>query len=179
MFTWGISEHPSFQQEEGSFSIQTQSERYSSFSREQNWTVLLLRRMWREKTEWERAGRNCTTVAESNRFRQREREVVPECGEISLSLNILSVGEESACNARDLGLIPGLGRSPREGKSYPLQYPGLENSRDCIIHGVTKSRTRLSDFHFTWIYLIKTINERIQWPRIFFAWNEWTWRALC
>ena len=78
MFTWGISEHPSFQQEEGSFSIQTQSERYSSFSREQNWTVLLLRRMWREKTEWERAGRNCTTVAESNRFRQREREVVPE-----------------------------------------------------------------------------------------------------
>ena len=45
--------------------------------------------------------------------------------------------------------IPGLGRSPGEGKSYPLQYSGLENSRDCIVHGVSKSRTRLSDFHFT------------------------------
>ena len=58
-----------------------------------------------------------------------------------------SDGKESACNVGDLGSIPGLGRSPREGKSYPLQYPGLENFMDCIIHGVTKSRTRLSDFH--------------------------------
>ena len=48
----------------------------------------------------------------------------------------------------DLGLIPGLGRSPGEGKGYPLQYSGLENSMDCIVHGVAKSRTRLSDFHF-------------------------------
>ena len=47
----------------------------------------------------------------------------------------------------DLGSIPGLGRSPQEGKGYPLQYSGLENSMDCIVHGVTKSRTRLSDFH--------------------------------
>ena len=59
-----------------------------------------------------------------------------------------SAGKESACNAGDLGLIPGLGRSPREGSSYPLQYSGLENSMDCIIHGVAKSWTRLSDFHF-------------------------------
>ena len=43
---------------------------------------------------------------------------------------------------------PGLGRSPGEGKGYPLQYSGLENSMDCIVHGVTKSQTRLSDFHF-------------------------------
>ena len=49
--------------------------------------------------------------------------------------------KESTCNAGDLGLIPGLGRSPREGKSYPLQYSGLENSMDCIVHGVTKSQT--------------------------------------
>ena len=42
----------------------------------------------------------------------------------------------------------GLGRSPGEGNSYPLQYSGLENSMDCIVHGVTKSQTRLSDFHF-------------------------------
>jgi len=57
--------------------------------------------------------------------------------------------KESACNVRDLGLIPGLGRSPGEGKGYPLQYSGLENSMDCIVHGVAKSQTRLSDFHFS------------------------------
>ena len=48
----------------------------------------------------------------------------------------------------DLGLIPELGRYPGQGKGYSLQYSGLENSMDCIVHGVTKSRTRLSDFHF-------------------------------
>ena len=52
-----------------------------------------------------------------------------------------SAGKESACNAGDLGSIPGLGRSPEEGNSYPLQYSGLENSMDCIVHGVTKSWT--------------------------------------
>ena len=66
-----------------------------------------------------------------------------------------SAGNESACNARDLGSIPG------EGKGYPLQYSGLENSMDCIVHGVaysglenpwtvhgvTKSRTQLRDFN--------------------------------
>ena len=41
----------------------------------------------------------------------------------------------------DLGSIPGLGRSPGEGKGYPLQYSGLENSKDCIVHGVARSRT--------------------------------------
>ena len=56
--------------------------------------------------------------------------------------------KEPACNAGDLGSIPGLGRSPGEGKGYPLQYPGLENSMDCIVHGVTKSRAQLSNFHF-------------------------------
>ena len=60
-----------------------------------------------------------------------------------------SVDKESACNAGDLGLIPGSGRSAGEGKGYPLQYSGLENSVDCIVHGLTKSRTRLSDFHFS------------------------------
>ena len=49
---------------------------------------------------------------------------------------------------RDLGSIPGLGTSSGEGNSYPLQYSGLENSMDCIVHGVAKSQTRLSDFHF-------------------------------
>jgi len=50
-------------------------------------------------------------------------------------------GKESACSAGDLGSIPGLGRSPGEGKSYPLQYSGLKNSMDCIVHGVAKSQT--------------------------------------
>ena len=52
-----------------------------------------------------------------------------------------SAGKESACNAGDLGLVPGLGRSPGEGKGYSLQYSGLENSMDCIVHGVMKSWT--------------------------------------
>ena len=55
--------------------------------------------------------------------------------------------KESACNAGDLGSIPGLGRSPGEWKGYPLQYSWLENSMDCIVHGVTKSRTWLNNFH--------------------------------
>ena len=55
-----------------------------------------------------------------------------------------SAGEESACNVGDLGLIPGLGRSPGERKGDPLQYPGL----DYTVHGVTKSWTWLSDFDF-------------------------------
>ena len=46
-----------------------------------------------------------------------------------------SAGKESACNARNLGMIPGMGRSPGEGRRYPLQYSGLENSMDCIVHG--------------------------------------------
>ena len=59
-----------------------------------------------------------------------------------------SAGKEYPCNAEDLGSIPGLGRSPGEGKGYPLQYSCLENSMDCVVHGVTKSQTQLSDFHF-------------------------------
>ena len=61
-----------------------------------------------------------------------------------------SAGKESACSVGDLGLIPGLGRSPGEWRGYPLQYSHLGNSMDCIciVHGVAKNQTRLSDFHF-------------------------------
>ena len=59
-----------------------------------------------------------------------------------------SAGKESAYSAGEWGLIPGLRRSPGEGNSYPFYYSGLENSMDCIVHGVAKSQTRLSDFHF-------------------------------
>ena len=58
------------------------------------------------------------------------------------------VVKKSACNAGDLGSIPGLGRSLGEGKGHPLQYSSLENSMDYAVHGVTKSQTRLSDSHF-------------------------------
>ena len=52
-----------------------------------------------------------------------------------------SGGRESARNEGDLGWIPGLGRSPGEGKGYQLQYSGLENFMDCIVHGFAKSQT--------------------------------------
>ena len=59
-----------------------------------------------------------------------------------------SAGKESAFSVGDLGSIPGLGRAPGEGKGYVRQCSGLENAMDCIVHGVVKSQTRLSDFHF-------------------------------
>ena len=63
-----------------------------------------------------------------------------------LDLKYHSAGKESTCNAGGLGSIPDLGRSPAEGKGYPLQYSDLENSMDCIVQGVTKSG--MTDFHF-------------------------------
>ena len=64
-------------------------------------------------------------------------------------------GKEYACNVGVLGSIAGLGRSPGEGKGYPLQYSGLENSMDCIVPRVAKSHTRWSDFHFHCQYYLK------------------------
>ena len=67
---------------------------------------------------------------------KRDRLLTP----VFLGFPCVSAGKESACNAGDLGSIPGLGRSPGEGKGYlawsiPGQYSGLENSMDCIVHG--------------------------------------------
>ena len=72
-----------------------------------------------------------------------------------------SSGKESACTVGDLGSILGLGRSTGEGKGYPLQYSGLEKSMDCRVHGVAKSWTWLSDFHFKPFW------------GFFFVWCEW------
>ena len=75
-------------------------------------------------------------------------------GRLSLdSLNFDSEGKASACNAGDLGSFPGSGRSSGEGNCNPLQYLCPENPMDggarwATVHGVTKSRTRLSDFTF-------------------------------
>ena len=78
--------------------------------------------------------------------RKHSRTKWGESGQVSAALGFQSkgfpyssVGKESACNAGDLGLIPGLGRSPGEGKDYPLQYSGLENSMDYIVYWVTES----------------------------------------
>ena len=68
-----------------------------------------------------------------------------------------SAGKESACNAGDLGSILGLRQSPGEGKGYPLQDSGLENFIDYIVHGVAKSQTWLSDFHFNHKWVLKFV----------------------
>ena len=60
--------------------------------------------------------------------------------ELNLGFPYGSAGKESACSMGDLGSIPGLGRSPEEGKGYPLWYSGLENFMDCIVHGVQRLR---------------------------------------
>ena len=67
---------------------------------------------------------------------------------VFLGLPCGPAGKESACSVGDLGFIPKLGRSPGEGKGYLLQYSGLENSMNCIVRGVAKSRTQLTSFQF-------------------------------
>ena len=62
--------------------------------------------------------------------------------------------------AKDLGLIPELGRPPGEGKGYQLQYSGLENSMGCIVPGVTKRWTWLSNFHFLSLQIKKANNDK-------------------
>ena len=70
-----------------------------------------------------------------------------------------SDGKVSACKAGDPGSFPGLGRSTGEGNGYPFQYSGLENSLGCIVHGVTKSWTRLSDCKCTILLLQRKLCE--------------------
>ena len=90
-----------------------------------------------------------------------------------------SVGKESTWSPGDLCLIPGPGRSPGEGKGYPLQYFGLENSMNCIVHGVTKSQTLLSDLHFQFHSILLTPTSLfVDWfstlnAACFRNWNEW------
>ena len=67
-----------------------------------------------------------------------------------------SAGKESTSNAGDLDSIPVFERSPVEGKGIPFQYSGLENSMDDRVHGVSKSWTRLNNFHFTYFYYCTT-----------------------
>ena len=72
-----------------------------------------------------------------------------------------SASKESTCNVGDLGSIPELGRSHGEGNDYPLQYSGLENSTDHIVHGVAKSRTRLSSMHSVTIIGLNCVDSHV------------------
>ena len=80
-----------------------------------------------------------------------------------------SAGKESACSEGDLGSIPGLGRSPGGRKGYPLQYSGLEKSMDCIVHGVPKSQTQLSNFHSLLLFILIKIMQQHQWSPFFLS----------
>ena len=73
-----------------------------------------------------------------------------------------SASKESTCSAGDLGSIHELGSSPGEGNGYPLQYSDLENSKDCRVHGVAKTRTGLSGFHFHFRYESGTVQGAAQ-----------------
>ena len=70
-----------------------------------------------------------------------------------------SAGKESACNVGDLGSIPGLEASLGEGKGYPLQYSGLENSMDCMVHRVAEL-DMASHFHFSESQYLSLENKR-------------------
>ena len=82
------------------------------------------------------------------------------------------------CNMGDLCSIPGLGRSPGEGKGYPLQYSGLENSMDCIVHGVTKSQTWLSDLHFDSLHEHKGARIFLNYCFLLIYALEWDFRII-
>ena len=70
----------------------------------------------------------------------------------------------NAGDAEDVGLIPGLERSLREGKGYPLQYSGLENSLDCIVHGVAKNQTRPSGL-LTYLLMLEA-GDTVRIPKV-------------
>ena len=106
-----------------------------------------------------------------------------------------SAGKESACNAGDLGLIPGLGRSPGEGKGYPLQCSGLENSVDCISSWGNKVGHNWATFTHLLTFLAAMIRlaplKLLPWPprnamscpQILsilaeLEWGPWTWNGF-
>ena len=72
-----------------------------------------------------------------------------------------SAGKESICSVGDLGSVPSLGKSSGGGKGYPLQYFGLKNPMDYIVHGVAKSQTRLSDLHSLQVPGVRTLYPSI------------------
>ena len=95
-----------------------------------------------------------------------------------------SAGKESTCNMANLGLIPRLGRSPGDGKGYPLQYSDLKNSMNYIDHGVTKIQTQPSNFHFhiwedtnVWAHWTHSFHMHLSYlgsnPTFLIVWKAW------
>ena len=91
---------------------------------------------------------------------------IPLCICVCVYIYCASAGKEFACNAGDLGLIPCWGRSPGEGKGYPLQYSGPENSMNYIVHEVAKSGTQLSDFHTFTLTYVNQLQDMRSHPRL-------------
>ena len=114
---------------------------------------------WVRKIHWRRKWQP-TPVLLTRKFHGRKSLVgySPwDCKELHRTEPLLgfpcsSAGKESTCNVGDLGSTPGLGRSPGEGKGYPLQYSVLENSMDSVSPWGLKELDRLSDFHFTFTW---------------------------
>ena len=84
-------------------------------------------------------------------------------------LSLCAAGKESTCKVGDLGSSSGLRTSPGEWEGYPLQYSGLENTIDCIVHGVAKSQTWPGDFHLTWPCVLSD-------PHASSRWSLGTWK---
>ena len=86
-----------------------------------------------------------------------------------------SAGKESACNAGDLGSIPGSGRFPGQGKGYTLQYSGLENSMDCIVHGGLKESDTTEQPSFLMKMKVKvkslSLSDSLQSTRFLHPWD--------
>ena len=106
----------------------------------------------------------------SLRSRTGSRNSCAICGGHPLGFPGSSVGKESACSAGDPSSIPELGRSTGEAIGYPLQYSGLENSMDCIVPGVTKSQTRLSDSLSSGLEHVKEVGQNRErgWEKMWF-----------
>ena len=92
-----------------------------------------------------------SSVGKESAYNVRDPSSIPGLGKIagegigyplqySWASLVAQLVKESACNEGDPGSIPGLERFPGEGTGYPLQYPSLENSMDCIVHGIAKSQ---------------------------------------
>ena len=89
-----------------------------------------------------------------------------------------SASNKSTCNVGDLGLISGLGISPGEGKGYPLQYSGPENSMDCIVHGVAELGTTEWLLLFTFTIVPCLILTVASWPAYRFHRSQGRWSGI-
>ena len=171
---WGLQSHPGNVQIANIWESESLASPKRSFigkSEKWHWSFLLTFR-WPEHSHMatpkcNEAGKYSLSVYPGEKWSRFGEQLVKTNAKLLCKVTILiytfiyqdmafpggSDGKESACNAGDLGLIPGLGRSPGGGNGHPLQYSCLEKSMDrgawqATVHGVEKSRTWRSDWHF-------------------------------